>query len=90
MHQLQAYSDDVNLLGDNTGTTKKNASTLIYASKDVSLEINIEKTRYMLMSRHQNAGQNRMLSKNVKIRLYSTIIYNVVLYGCEIWSLTLR
>jgi hypothetical protein len=31
-----------------------------------------------------------MLFKNVKIRIYKTIILPVVLYGCETWSLTLR
>jgi hypothetical protein len=31
-----------------------------------------------------------LLSKNLKIRIYTTIILPVVLYGCEIWSLTLR
>jgi hypothetical protein len=31
-----------------------------------------------------------MLSKNLKIRIYKTIILPVVLYGCETWSLTLR
>jgi hypothetical protein len=31
-----------------------------------------------------------MLSKNIKIRIYKTIILSVVLYGCETWSLTLR
>jgi hypothetical protein len=30
------------------------------------------------------------LLKNLKIRIYKTIILPVVLYGCEIWSLTLR
>jgi hypothetical protein len=30
------------------------------------------------------------LSKNVKVRIYKTIILPVVLYGCETWSLTLR
>jgi hypothetical protein len=30
------------------------------------------------------------VSKNVKIRIYKTIILPVVLYGCETWSLTLR
>jgi hypothetical protein len=30
------------------------------------------------------------LSKNLKIRIYKTIILPVVLYGCETWSLTLR
>jgi hypothetical protein len=49
----------VNLLGDNIHTIGKNAETLIDASKEVSLEINVEKTKYMLLSRHQNVGQNR-------------------------------
>jgi hypothetical protein len=31
-----------------------------------------------------------LLSKNVKIRIYKTILLRVVLYGCETWSLTLR
>jgi hypothetical protein len=31
-----------------------------------------------------------LLSKNVKIKIYRTIILPVVLYGCESWSLTLR
>jgi hypothetical protein len=33
---------------------------------------------------------SRLLSKNVKIRIYKTIILPVLLYGCETWSLTLR
>jgi hypothetical protein len=33
-------------------------TTLINASKEVGLEVNAEKTKYMLLSRHQNAGQN--------------------------------
>jgi hypothetical protein len=57
-HQLLAYADHVNLLGGNIDTIKKNAETLIDASKEVSLEINVEKTTYMLPSRHQNVGQN--------------------------------
>ena len=31
-----------------------------------------------------------ILSKNLKIKIYKTIILLVVLYGCETWSLTLR
>jgi hypothetical protein len=38
----------------------------------------------------QNLLSSRLLSKNVKIRIYKTIILSVVLYGCETWSLTLR
>jgi L-lysine 2,3-aminomutase len=39
-------------------TIKINTQTLIDASKEVGLEVNTEKTKYMLLSRHQNSGQN--------------------------------
>jgi hypothetical protein len=42
---------------------KKSAETLIGASKEVGLEVNAENTKYMLLCRHQNAGQNH----NIKI-----------------------
>jgi ABC-type siderophore export system fused ATPase/permease subunit len=48
----------VTLLRDNTDTIKKNTQTLIDANKEVHLEVNTEKTKYMLLSRHQNGGQN--------------------------------
>jgi hypothetical protein len=37
---------------------KKTQQTLIDATKEVGLEVNTEKNKYMLLSRHQNAGQN--------------------------------
>jgi hypothetical protein len=55
-HRLLAYAD-VNLLGDNRDTINKNTQTLIDASNEVGLEVNGEKTKYMLVSRNQNAGQ---------------------------------
>jgi hypothetical protein len=33
---------------------------------------------------------SRLLSRNVKVKIYETIILPVVLYGCETWTLTLR
>jgi hypothetical protein len=42
--QLLAYADYVNLLGDNIDTIMKNTETLIGASKEDGLEINVEKT----------------------------------------------
>jgi hypothetical protein len=38
----------------------------------------------------QNLLSSRLLSKNVKVRIYKSIILPVVLYGCETWSLILR
>jgi hypothetical protein len=38
----------------------------------------------------QNLLSSSLLSKNLKIKIYRTIIWPVVLYGCETWSLTLR
>jgi hypothetical protein len=38
----------------------------------------------------QNLLSFRLLSKNLKIKIYRTISLPVVLYGCETWSLTLR
>jgi hypothetical protein len=74
-HRLPAYADDVNLLGDNIDTINKNTETLIYASKEVGLEINIEKTKYMLVSCHQNAVQH----KDIKIatRLFENVYFQI-------------
>ena len=38
----------------------------------------------------QNLLSSSLVSKNLKIEIYRTIILPVVLYGCETWSLTLR
>jgi hypothetical protein len=114
----------------------------VYAGEEVGLEVNSEKTKYMLMSR-KKAGQkrgikianrsfegvakfkylettltdqncmqeeiksrlnsgnacyhsvqsllsSRLLSRNVEVKIYKTIILPVLLYGCETWSLALN
>jgi hypothetical protein len=38
----------------------------------------------------QSLLSSRMLSRNVKVKIYKTIILPFVLYGCETWSFTLR
>jgi hypothetical protein len=116
---------------------------LVVTSKEIGLEVNADKTKYMVMSGDQNAGQShntkvdkssfetveefkylgttlrdqdsiqeeiksrlksgnacyhlvqnlvssRFLSKNTKIKIYGTIILHVLLYGCGIWSFTLK
>jgi hypothetical protein len=42
----------------NLDNIKKNTETIIDAGKEVGLEVNTENTKYMLLSRHQNAEQN--------------------------------
>jgi hypothetical protein len=63
-HQLLVYPDDVNLLGDNIDTIKKNTQTLIDANNEVGLEVNTEKLSiYCCLVTRMNAGQNH----NIKI-----------------------
>ena len=38
----------------------------------------------------QNLLSSRLLSKNLKLKIYRTIILPVISYWCETWSLTLR
>ena len=143
-HQVLAYADDVNLIGDDIRTIKRNTDVLFNDCKDIGLAINTRKTKYMEKGRHRGmianehirigsgnsyknvkifkylgslvtsqhsiqeeikhrlkAGDScyysvqtllssRLLSKNLKIKIYKTIILPVVLYGCETWSLTLK
>jgi hypothetical protein len=54
MHQPLAYADDINILGGSVHTVKKNAEALLVAAKE---KVNADKTKYMVMSRDQNAGR---------------------------------
>ena len=57
-HQLLAYADYVNIMGGVIHTLKENAEALVAATRENGLEVSADKTKYMVMSRDQNAGQN--------------------------------
>jgi hypothetical protein len=59
--QLLAYADEVNIVGENVDTIKKNTEALLDAGKAVGLEVNPEKTKYMLTSRSQKIGQKHSI-----------------------------
>jgi glycerol-3-phosphate O-acyltransferase len=56
-----AYADDVNIVGDKIDTIQKNTKALLDASKEIGLEVNTEKIKYMLVSRCQKAGQRQSI-----------------------------
>ena len=56
-HQILAYADDVNILGGSIHTLRENAWALVAATRDIGLEVSADKTKYMFMSREQNAGR---------------------------------
>ena len=58
-YQLLFYADDVKMLGENLQTLRENTEIFIKASKDIGLEVNSDKTKYKITSRHQNVVPNQ-------------------------------
>jgi hypothetical protein len=59
LHITGDHANDANILGRSVHTIKKNTEALVIASKEIGLEVNADKTKYMVMSRDQNAGRSR-------------------------------
>ena len=64
--QLLVYAADVNILGGSVHIKQKNTETLVVTSKKIGLEVNANKTKYMGMSRVQNAGRSHNININIK------------------------
>jgi len=48
-HQLLAYADDANILGDSVRTIEEDMEALVVASKDIDLKVNVDKTKYSFL-----------------------------------------
>jgi hypothetical protein len=64
--QIVVHADDVNILRRSIYTLKKNTEILVVTSKEIGLEVNAEKTKYMIISREQHAGQNHNINRGYK------------------------
>jgi hypothetical protein len=64
IHLILVYADDVNILGRSAHTIKENAEVLVVATKEPGLEVNAGKTKYMVMSRDQNAGRSHSIKSD--------------------------
>ena len=140
-NQLLFCNDYLHVLGASICTIKENTEVLVFLRNEIDLELNDEKTKYMVMSRNQHSVQNQniymgnksferlehfsylgtsltnpnsfheeikcrlqtgnacyywvqnrlsssLLSKNIKVQIFGTIILPFVLYGCDTWSPT--
>ena len=60
---MLVYDDeDVSILEGSVHTLEANAEALIVASKEIGLKVNVDKTKYMVMSRDQNVGRNHSIN----------------------------
>ena len=84
-HQLLAFADDVNILGGSSHSVKENAESLLVATKENGLEVNARKTKYMTVSRDQNAGRiHSMRMDNSSIERVEEFKYLVTTLGIKI------
>jgi hypothetical protein len=66
-HQFLVYANDVDLLHENINVTRKNTEALLDDSKRIAVQVNTDKTKYMVMTRQQNAKEkNHNLSMTIK------------------------
>jgi len=64
-------ADYVNFLGGSAHTVKENAEALLVASKEIGIEVNADKSKYLVMARDQNAEHQRRKIENISFeRVY--------------------
>ena len=66
-YQFLVYADDINIVGGRVLNYKEKHKASVVAGKEIGLEENAEKAKYIVMSRDQNAGQNHNINIDTKI-----------------------
>jgi hypothetical protein len=56
-HQRLAYADDVNVLEGSVHTVRENAVALVFATKEIGLDVTSDKTKYIVITPDRNAGR---------------------------------
>jgi hypothetical protein len=70
-HRLLVYADHVNIWGGSIHAIRKYTKALVIASKEISLEVNAEKTKHMVISRDKNPEQNSDI--NIGNKFFRTV-----------------
>jgi hypothetical protein len=73
-HQLLAYAEGVNILGENIDTIQK-TQALLDAGKKIGLQVNSEKTKYMLMSCKKAGKRQNIKIANGSIEIVAKLKY---------------
>jgi hypothetical protein len=78
VHIIGDHVDDANILGRSVNTIKENAEALLVDSKEIGLEVNADKTKYMVMSRNENAGR----SHSIRLTIFPLKIWK----SSDVWE----
>ena len=65
-HQLLIHAENTHLLGESTYTIQKNIKELLVPSKEIGLQKNAEKNKYMFMSSGKSAGHHHNITMGNK------------------------
>jgi hypothetical protein len=79
--RLLVYAGGVNIFGGSVHRIRKNAEDLAISTKETGLEVNAEETKYMVMSRNQNAEQNHNIKRDTesfeRVEEFKCVVTNI-------------
>ena len=73
LYQLLVYAGDVNVLGGSVHNIKWNTGAILLNGKEIGLEVNADKTKYMVMSGDENVGRSydtNILWKSRRVQIF--------------------